>query len=140
VVLNFCFCTCQIKKHDPRRFGLKQNLFRFYGRRLQKGLVHNIASQPVMVIPLAFTRSITTPGNLVMLHAAPLDLGCLPIYGAGLALTKRYGTKLFSAALVELKVSPPPSLILWAEVDPCWSGELLSFWFDGSFILSLLNV
>jgi hypothetical protein len=38
---------------------------------LQKGLGHDIASQPVMVIPLAIVaRSITTPDYLAIFHAA----------------------------------------------------------------------
>jgi hypothetical protein len=65
----------------PHELGLRQRFFCPCWRCLQKGLARDIASQPVMVIPLALVRSITTPGYPAILHAAPLSLGeLLPLW------------------------------------------------------------
>jgi hypothetical protein len=70
VVLKLCFTLVKLEKASPGLVVFEVKLSSLLLQFLQKGLACDITSQPIMVIPLALTRSITTPGCQVIFHEA----------------------------------------------------------------------
>jgi hypothetical protein len=123
VVLKFYFTLVELEIVLPRRVVFETKLPLLLLLFLQKGFVRDIASQPVMVIPLSLTRSITTPGCQAIFHEALV--GPSEMYALRCAARSKIGDVVlnFCTVFMELKVSPPPSLIIWLKVDLRQFGE-----------------
>jgi hypothetical protein len=68
-----------LPKASPPRVGVEVKHLSLLLPSFAKMLALDIAAHPVMVIPLAIVRSITTPGCAVILHTCLHGLGHYPL-------------------------------------------------------------